>query len=214
MHRGSAALVILLVVAACGGSGADTTEPSQFPTGSVRSWFDSLEADDMDTAQQLTYQESMLIVLAAENAMPTEELATLLRRGATEESAARYLAGFSDALRARYGGSLAAITVDGFTQLGGNYAAVAVTGDGAATIIARKSSDGLWQVDLVGTLGPALISQIGDLLDAAGADSDGATVRDAYRINVVPALEAAAAHDPENFALAAEIREILSVLGS
>ncbi len=168
----------------------------------------------MDTAQRLTYQESMLIVLAAENAMPTEELATLLRRGATEASAARYLAGFSDALRARYGGSLAAVTVDGFTQLGGKYAAVAVTGDGAATIIARKSPDGLWQVDLVGTLGPALISQIGDLLDAAGADSDGATVRDAYRINVVPALEAAAAHDPENFALAAEIREILSVLGS
>lgn len=214
MYRGSIALVILLAVTACGGGAADTTEPSQFPTGSVRSWFDLLDAGDMVAAQQLTFPESMLIVLAAENAMPIEELAPLLRRGATEESAARYLTKFADALRARYGGSLSAVSVDGFTQLGDNYAAVAVTGDGSATIVTRKSPDDLWQVDLVGTLGPAFIGQIGDLLDSAGDDADGETVRDTYRIDVLPALEAAAAHDPENFALAAEIREIQSVLGS
>ena len=66
----------------------------------------------------------------------------------------------------------------------------------------------------MGTLGPALIGQIGDLLASAGDDPNGDTVRDAYRTDVLPALEAAAAHDPENLALAAEIREIQSVLGS
>jgi hypothetical protein len=155
----------------------------------------------------------MLVVLAAENAMPVEELAPLLRRGPTDESSAQYLADFADALRARYGGSLAAVSVDGFTQIGENYAAVAVTGDGGATIVTRRSLEGLWQVDLVGTLGPALIGQIGDLLDGAGDDPDGDAIRDTYRTDVLPALEAAAAHDPENLALAAEIREIQSVLG-
>ncbi len=213
MHRRSIALLVLLLIAACGGGAADTTEPSQFPTGSVRTWFDSLDAGDMVTAEQLTFSESMLVVLAAENAMPIEELAPLLRRGATDESAARYLTEFADALRARYGGNLAAVSVDGFTQIGENFAAVAVTGDGRATIVTRRSPGGLWQVDLVGTLGPALIGQIGDLLDGAGDDLDGDTIRDTYRMDVLPALEAAAAHDPENFALAAEIREIQSVLG-
>lgn len=214
MHRRSIVLAILLVVAACGDGGADTTGPSQFPTGSVRSWFDSLDAGDMLAAEQLTFPESLLVVLAAENAMPIEELAPLLRRGATEESAARYLTSFSDALRARYGGSLAAVSIDGFTQLGDKYAAVAVTGEGNATIVTRKNPDGVWQVDLVGTLGPALIGQIGDLLHGAGEDADGDTVRETYRIDVLPALEAAAAQDPANLALAAEIREMHSVLGS
>lgn len=167
----------------------------------------------MAAAEQLTYPASMLVVLAAENAMPIEELAPLLRRGATEASAATYLMKFNDALRARYGGSLSAISVDGFTQLGDSYAAVAVTGDGKATIVARRGSDGIWKVDLVGTLGPALIGQIGDLLDSAGDDPDGDTIRDTYRMDVLPALRAAAADDPENFALAAEIREIESLLG-
>ena len=214
MHRRSIALLILLVVAACGDGDADTTGPSQFPTGSVRSWFDSLDAGDMLAAEQLTFPESMLVVLAAENAMPIEELAPLLRLGATEESAARYLTRFADALRARYGGRLSTVSVDGFTQLGDNYAAVAVTGEGSATIITRRNPDGVWQVDLVGTLGPALIGQIGDLLHGAGDDADGHTVRETYRIDVLPALEAAAARDPANLALAAEIREIQSVLGS
>ena len=205
--------MVLLLVAACGSGDADTTEPSQFPTGSVRTWFDSLDAGDMVTAEQLTFSGSMLVVLAAANAMPSEELAPLLRRGATEESGAQYLTEFTDALRARYGRSLAAVSVDGFTQIGDNYAVVAVTGDGRATIVTRRSPGGLWQVDLVGTLGPALIGQIGDLLDGARDDPDGDTIRDTYRMDVLPALEAAAAHDPENLALAAEIREIQSMLG-
>lgn len=204
----------MLTVAACGGGGVTTTEPSQFPTGSVRSWFDSFDAGDIAAAEQLTYPESMLIVLAAENSLPAVELAPLLRRGATDESAVRYLTDFSDALRARYGGSLAAVTVDGFRQLGENYAAVAVTGAGEATIVTRRSPEGLWQVDLVGTLGPALIVQIGDLLATAGDGPDADTVRDVFRMDVLPALDAAALHDPENLSLAAEIRELKSILGS
>jgi hypothetical protein len=168
----------------------------------------------MVAAEQLTYPQSMLVVLAAENTMPVEELAPLLRRGITGESAAGYLTKFTDALRARYGGNLSEVSVDGFTQLGENYAAVSVMGDGRATIVTRRTPDGLWQVDIAGTVGPALIGQIADLLDSAGNDSDGDTVRETYRVDVLPALQAAAAHDPENFALAAEIREIQSVLGS
>lgn len=213
MQRGSAALITLILVAACGGGGAETTELSQFPTGIVRSWFDAFEADDVATATDLTSPAPMLIVLAAENAMPIDELAPLLRRGATAASSARYLTDFADALRIRYGGSLSAISVDGFSPLGEDYAAVAVTGDGKATIVTRRNPGDSWQVDLVGTLGPALIGQIAELLDGAGDDPDGDTLREAYRMDVLPALEAALAHDPENFSLAAEIREIQSVLG-
>lgn len=165
-------------------------------------------------AAELTSLEPMLIILAAENAMPIDELAPLLRRGATEGSTADYLAGFADALRARYGGSLAAVAVEGFAHLGDDYAAVTVIGEGEATIVTRREPGGPWQIDLVGTLGPAFIRQIADLLDGTGDDPNGDTVREVYRIDVLPALEAALAHDPENLSLAAEIREMQSLLES
>ena len=207
------AIALLVLAAACSGGDSDTTMPSQFPTGSVRSWFDALEADDESAALVLTYQRSMLIVVGAENALAIDDLAPLLRRGATESSAEAYMADFGDALRDRYGSSLTEVSVDGFNQIGDSYAAVTVTGEGEATIITRRNSDGLWQVDLVGTLGPALIGQIRSLLDAEGEDDDQATIRQAFELDIVPALDAAAAHDPANLTLASELRVLKSELG-
>lgn len=206
--------VFALFGAGCGAGGTTTTEPSQFPTGSVRSWLNSLEAGDSAAALELTFEESMLVVLAAENDMPAEVIGPLLRRGATEESAAAYISEFTEALRTRYGGSLADVTVDGFEQLDGIYAAVTVTGDSGASIITRRAPGGLWQIDLVGTLGPALITQLRDLLESAPADEDGNTIRAVYESGVVPSLEAASASDPENLALASQIRAIKGVLNS
>ncbi len=214
MRTGILALVLVLVAAACGDRDADTTEPSQFPTGSVRSWFDALAVNDSAAALELTHQESMLVVLAAENDMEIPQVAALLRRGATAESAARYLADFTIALRSRYGGNLAEVAVDGFAQITDTYAAVTVTGEGPATIITRRAPGGLWQVDFVGTLGPALITQIRELLEGAGEGEDATTLRDSFETGVIPALEAAAVHDPENLTLASEIRAIKALLGS
>ena len=108
----------MLIAAACGGGDADTTTPSQFPTGSVRSWFDALEDGDSTAALELTYERSMLVIIGAENSLPIENLASLLRRGATDSSAENYLTGFGDALRDRYGSSLSEVSVDGFNQIG------------------------------------------------------------------------------------------------
>lgn len=213
MRRALLALAFILVTAACGGGEADTTTPSQFPTGSVRSWFDALEAADTAAALDLTYQRSMLVIVGAENAMGTADLAALLRRGATPSSAEAYLADFGAALRERYSSSLTALTVDGFSQIGDSYAAVTVTGEGQATIITRRNSDGIWQVDLVGTLGPALIGQVRALLDEADDDDDGSTIRDTFEMDIIPALEAVAAHDPANLTLASELRVLKSELG-
>ena len=206
----------MLVAAACGGGESDTTTPSQFPTGSVRSWFDALEADDTAAALELTYQRSMLVIVGAENAMDIADLASLLRRGATEQSAEAYLGDFATALRERYSSSLAEVTVDGFSQIGDSFAAVTVTGEGEATIITRRNSDGIWQVDLVGTLGPALIGQVRALLDEAEEtddDDDVSTIRQAFEMDVIPSLEAVAAHDPANLTLAGELRVLKSELG-
>lgn len=205
--------MLVIVAAGCGDGAAETTEQSQFPTGSVRSWFDALEADDPSTALQLTYDQSMLVIVAAENDLDTEQVASLLRRGATDESAAGYLQDFGAALRERYGASLAQISVDGFNEVGESYAAVAVTGEGGATIMMRRAPGGLWQVDLVGTLGPALISQIREILERAGDGEDGETIRAAFEMEIIPSLEAAAANDPQNLPLASEIRLMRSELG-
>jgi len=212
VRRGLLVLIIALLAVGCSSGDADNTEPSQFPTGSVRAWFDALDAGEAVAALDLTHQPSMLVLLAAENDLPAADLASLLRRGATEESAGDYLLDFANALRSRYERSLAEVTVDGFTQLGDTYAAVAVTGEGAATIITRRAPGGLWQVDLTGTLGPALITQIRTLLEGTGEGEDGLTIQEAFQSSVVPALEAAAAADPENLALAAEIRAIKGLL--
>lgn len=213
MRQGVLALVLLLAAAACGGDAADTTEPSQFPTGSVRSWFDALEAGNTEDALELTYDTSMLVILSAENALDPGQVGSLLRRGATEESSAEYIGSFGSALRDRYGSSLSAVSVDGFTGIGEHYAAVEVTGEGGATIMLRQTAEGLWQVDLVGTVGPALIGQLRSLLESAGDGEDGDTIRDAFRDDVVPSLEAAADHDPQNLTLAAEIRAMKAELG-
>ena len=215
MHRGFRFLIVLAILAAsCGNGEAETTAESQFPTGSVRSWLDALEAGDSARALELTYQESMLVILAAENGLETPQIASLLRRGATEESAARYLSEFGAALRTRYGASLAEVSVDGFMQLGETYAAVEVTGQGAATIITRRAPGGLWQIDLVGTLGPALISQIRAILEKSGDGEDAETIAAEFAAGVIPALDAAAAADPEDLALASEILLIKSRLGT
>ncbi len=162
---------------------------------------------------ELTYQRSIVVIVAAENAIDVADTAALLRRGATAESAAGYLGRFGNALRERYGASLADVTVDGFNQIGDSFAAVIVTGQSEATVIARRNESGLWQVDLVGTLGPALITQIREMLDAASDDANGATIREAFATDVVPSLEAAAAHDPANLTLASELRLMKSELG-
>lgn len=158
------------------------------------------------SALQLTYEPSMLVVVAAENGLETSLVASLLRRGATAESAAGYLDDFGAALRERFGRSLADVSVDGFSQVGETYAAVMVTGDGTATIVTRRAPGGLWQVDFAGTLGPALITQIRSVLEAADDGEDGDTIRDVFAADVLPALDAAAASDPENLTLASEIR--------
>ncbi len=213
MRRVAIVVILVLVAAACGGGDAETTEASQFPTGSVRSWFDALELNDTKSALELTFMTSMLVVLAAENDMSVADTATLLRRGATEDSAERYLGGFAQALRDRYGASLAEVTVDGFAQLSETYAAVAVTGEGTASIVTRRAPGGLWQVDMVGTVGPALVSQIRELLEEVEDGPDADTIRDVYRSDVLPALQAASLNDPENLGLASEIRVMESSLG-
>lgn len=209
-------LVLLSAVAACGGGEADTTTPSQFPTGSVRSWFDALESGDTAAALELTFQRSMLVIVAAENDLDISTVGSLLRRGATAESAEEYLGDFGAALRERYGGSLAEVSVDGFSPIGESFAAVTVTGQSEATIIARRNESGLWQVDLVGTLGPALIAQLRGLLEA-GLESDLSEDRDsisnAFEMDVIPSLEAASTHSPANLNLANELRIIKSDLG-
>ncbi|NND03283.1 MAG: hypothetical protein HKN91_10895 [Acidimicrobiia bacterium] len=213
MRRMILALTLVLVAAACGGDEGETTAPSQFPTGSVRSWFDALEANDIAGALELTYERSMLVIVGAENDLPSSDLAALLRRGATPESAEAYLADFATALRERYSSSLADVAVDGFSQIGDSFAAVTVTGDGQATIITRRNEDGVWQIDLVGTLGPALIGQVRSLLDNAEDDEDGATIRQTFEMEIIPSLEAVTAHDPANLTLASELRVLKSELG-
>jgi len=206
-------VIMALVVAACGDGESDSTEPSQFPTGSVRAWFDALEVDDTSRALELTYEESMIVIVAAENELEPDQLGSLLRRGVTPETAADYLSAFAAALRDRYLRSLSEITVDGFTEVGENYAAVAVTGEGGATIITRRAPGGLWQIDLVGTLGPPLVTQVRMVLEGSGEGEDAETISEVFESDVMPALEAAAAADPQNLALASEIRAIKSLLG-
>ena len=204
--------IIAVGLAGCGDDGGGTTEPTQFPTGSVRSWFDALQTGDGAAALELTYRQSMLIVIAVENGLPEDELGPLLRRGVTDESAIGYMADFAAALQASYGESLRDVSVDDFSTVGETYAAVGVTGDGPAWIITRRAPGGLWQVDLVGTLGPALIAQLRELLEAVSDTDDAVSIRETFRNDVMPALEAAAAIDPENLALGSEMRAMERLL--
>ena len=195
-------LVFALVASACGGSQDD---PESSPPAVVAGWAEAVEARDFPAATAAVFEPSMVLVLAAENALPAAETAAMLTNGVTPAVEAAYWSSFRDGFGAFAGQPISNLNVGGASELeagGAVWAVVTVSAqDDATAAVFTRDADG-WSVDLVATLAGGFVDPLSRYLESLPDDTDGETVRTAYADVVIPAMWAAieaGGHD-EDFA--------------
>ncbi len=195
-------LVFALVASACGGSQDD---PESSPPAVVAGWAEAVEARDFPAATAAVFEPSMVLVLAAENALPAAETAAMLTNGVTPAVEAAYWSSFRDGFGAFAGQPISNLNVGGSSELeagGAVWAVVTVSAqDDATAAVFTRDADG-WSVDLVATLAGGFVDPLSRYLESLPDDTDGETVRTAYADVVIPAMWAAieaGGHD-EDFA--------------
>ncbi len=219
MRRIVTFVLLAAMVAACSGEGeADTTVAATAtdPVAAVQLWVDALAAARFAEVAALVEPAGFAVVVAAENGLGADQLATLLDGGVPADLAASYWSSFVDSFAAFRGlplSSVAVVEATGVAIDGANFAAVTIeSGEGSGEVIARGREDGTWRVDLAATVGPGLASSIADDLPAALESSGADTIASAYEAAVVPGLSAALARDPSNRELVFDIEYIVQIL--
>ena len=184
-------VVLAAIVAGCGASD-DDSESS--PPAVVAGWAEAVETRDFEAATDAVYEPSLVIVLAAENALPVSDTAAMLNDGITPAAAAAYWSSFRDGFDAFAGRPISTLNVGSSVEVeagGVNWAVVAVgVQEGASAPTFTRDADG-WSVDLVATLATGFVEPLLAYLEGLPDDEDGATIRDAYESVVVPAMWAA-----------------------
>jgi hypothetical protein len=211
-------ILIVLLFSSCSTS---TTEPvtalvAHEPTVVASAWLDAVVATDTEALGELVEPVGLAVLAGVENALSSDELAALLDAGLESRAAAEYWRSFRDDFEAIRGISLATLSVapgeevpdePGFTLV--ELAAESGTGQ----IVLRRGDDNLWQVDMVATVGPALVGPLGDYLNSAIAGENAEPIAAAYRSGVLPALELAIKLDPQNADLVFETEYIRQLVG-
>lgn len=211
--------VLLVVTASCTNGGETETTvavTARQPGAAVQQWIDALGAGRDTEAHTLVEPAGLAVVIAVENRLEPDQLATLLTDGIPASLRASYWASFADSFATFRGMALSAVTVGEaatFDIEGIAFAAVTIrAGDGSGEVITRGAEDGTWQVDMVATVGPGLASAIADDLPA-GLESDGGdAIAAAYHAAVIPGLSAALARDASNRSLVFDIEYIVQLL--
>lgn len=214
-------LVLLLAsaVAACSGDRAvDEAAPVEveYPASVVRLWIDTLADARFDDAHALVEPLGLAVVVAVENDLTTDQLATFVEDGVAPELVAAYWSSFGEAFEAFRGLPLASVVVGDTEELsieGVSYSAVEISsGEVSGEVIARQQEDGAWQVDMVGTVGAGLAGPMGDYLVNALTSATGEPIAQAFETAVVPGLSAALERNPINRQLVFDIEFIVQVL--
>ena len=185
-------LVILTTVATGCGAADDDAESS--PPAIVAGWAEAVETRDFEAATAAVYEPSLVIVLAAENALPASDTAAMLTSGITPAAAAAYWSSFRDGFDAFAGRPISTLNVGGSEEVeagGVNWAVVEVgVQEDASAPTFTRDADG-WAVDLVATLATGFVEPLLTYLEDLPDDEEGATVRESYETVVVPAMWAA-----------------------
>ena len=194
-------IVVALLAAACSG---ETEEPvvtaTAAPGAVVAQWLDAVVAGDTDALATLVEPDGLAVLAGVENNVSSDELVALLNGGFEGDLAAGYWTAFRDDFAAIRGGSLESLTVGDESPIEGisNYLAVAIAMDETVGRVIVRRSDTGWRVDLVATVGPALVRPLGDYLLGALNGDNAVVIADAYRSAIVPGLDAAIALDESN----------------
>lgn len=161
------------------------------PPAVVAGWAEAVDAREFEAATAAVYEPSMVIVLAAENAIPASDTAAMLDTGITPAAAAAYWSSFRDGFGAFAGRPISTLDVGSSTEVeagGAEWAVVSVgVQEDASALVFTRDVDG-WSVDLVATLATGFVEPLLTYLEGLPDDEDGATVREAYKAVVVPAM--------------------------
>jgi hypothetical protein len=219
MRRVTTLLVLIVVTASCSGSGdVDTTvaDTAREPGAAVQQWIDALAAGRADEALAVVEPAGLAVVIAVENSLNPDQLATLLTDGVPADLNASYWSSFVESFATFRGMTLSSVTVGETTPFdveGVPVAAVTIhAGDGSGEVITRGADDGTWRVDMAATVGPGLASAVADDLPAGLEGDGGDAIATAYETAVVPGLSAALTRDPSNRALVFDIEYIVQLL--
>ncbi len=188
-------LLPAVVVVAC--SFAPTTAVGhENPERAVVAWFDAVDTGDAITASGAVNAESLALILSIENDLQPEVLADYLDNGVPLDVQASYWSSFSAGFTEFSSRPISTLTVgesETFTSEGVEFASVPVRGGAGneSVVIARKTSDDTWQVDLVASLGDGFTQLLASEYDALPASEAGERIRRSYAVVVVPSLWAA-----------------------
>jgi hypothetical protein len=191
-------LLILAVVAVACSSAPSESLGHENPERAVVVWFGAVDDGDAITASDAINNDSLALILGIENDLDPEVVADYLDSGVPLDIQAAYWASFSAGFSEFSSRPISTLTVgesERFTAEGVEFASVPVSGGVGkdSVVIARMTSDGAWQVDLVASLGDGfaqlLASEYASLPDTEVGDR----VRVSYTTVVVPSLWAAMA---------------------
>jgi hypothetical protein len=214
-----AAASLVFIVSSCGGSAATTTvtaPEAEFPSVVVDRWLDALVAGDFAAANAVVEPVGAAVILAVENNWTMIETAALADTGLQGDLLESYWSSFRQSFGSLSSQRLDELTVGRSTEVTVDevaYAAVAVSTPSAETVVmTRRRSNGTWEIDMVGTIGPAFVTLLRER--AALIEDDAASERllEAYRTVIVPSLRASAQIDSSNRSLAAELARLEAVL--
>lgn len=177
----------------------------------VRDWLEAVDQEDVAALADLVTPESLAFVIGVESRLDTAEITTLVDEGLPVSLVGGYWSSFGEAFLTIGGVAVGDLDVGArreFDAFGARYSAVLVgNGQGTTEILVRRTIDGLWQVDMLATIGSGLTVQLLGL--AEDADSD--RFRTAFEQWVMPAMEAAGSGGVDGEAAAA-VRDLRRAL--
>ncbi len=191
-------LLVLAVVAAACSSASTELAGHENPERAVVAWFEAVDGGDAVTASKSINPESLALILGIENDLGPALMAEYLEDGVPLDVQASYWASFSAGFTEFSSRPISTLTVGEslrFTAEGVEFASVPVGSGGSSqsVVITRMTADGLWQVDLVASLGDGFAQLLASEYDSLPDDEAGERIRLTYATVVAPSLWAAMA---------------------
>lgn len=188
-------LLLAVVVAACS-SASRATVGHENPERAVVAWFEAIDAGDAITASGAINAESLALILSIENDLDAELLAEYLDEGVPLDVQASYWSSFSAGFSEFSSRPISTLTVgesETFTSEGIEFASVPVRGGAGneSVVITRMTTEGMWQVDLVASLGDGFTQLLAKEYNSLPNTDAGERIRRSYTVLVVPSLWAA-----------------------
>ena len=212
-------LGLVVLLAACNDAAPPETLPLELPdpVEVVEQWLQAVDEVDTPRLETLVEPIGLAVLAGVENRVRSAEMAGLLDSGVTGQLAQGYWQSFRDDFEAFRGIDIGSILVGEERPVASNPDHVAVeisAGEQTAPVVLRISNPVGWQVDMVATIGPSLVSQLRTYLESALEGEYAEPIVAAYRSAVVPGLDAATVLDPDDALLIFETEFIRQLVGT